>query len=209
MAGALTGLSAQEPQFDLVGPTVDDDVRRLISRYGAEAVKDAIKLRTRPKRGRKPVKDWPELREVIQADARELLDGGNPFASRKNYSIAKAFADKHPGHSHPATMKRIERKLAKRYWMVLATAENLGREGYPYAAYIRVVDALAIESPHPVWTEILDRARSDLADYQAKMGTPAPDNLSIKEVETVARNSLLSGSSPQTLQSLYIGSLRS
>lgn len=119
---ALAGLSPDGPKFDLVGPTVDDDIRRIIARYGTEAVKQAVKRVTKPKRGRKPEKDWPELREVIESDARDWLAGGDPFSSRSNYSIAKDFADKNPGHSHPATMKRIERKLVqKRVWMTLVT----------------------------------------------------------------------------------------
>ena len=141
---ALTGLLANGPKFDLVGPTVDDDIRRIVTRYGAEAVKEAVKRETKAKRGRKPERDWPELREVIEADARDWLAGGDPFSSRSNYSIAKDFADRSPGHSHPATMKRIERKLVKsRVWMTLVVAKNISREGYPYAEHIRALDALS------------------------------------------------------------------
>ena len=49
---ALAGLSPDGPKFDLVGPTVDDDIRRIIARYGTEAVKQAVKRVTKPKRGR-------------------------------------------------------------------------------------------------------------------------------------------------------------
>lgn len=189
---ALIGLSPDGPKFDLVGPTVDDDIRRIIARYGTEAVKQAVKRVTKPKRGRKPEKDWPELREVIESDAREWLAGGDPFSSRSNYSIAKDFADKNPGHSHPATMKRIERKLVqKRVWMTLVTAENFSREGYPYAVHIRALEALSEAGSHPVWASIRDRAKSDVADYEAKKGEVPPAHMSMKEVEDAARNALL------------------
>lgn len=189
---ALAGLSPDGPKFDLVGPTIDDDIRRIIARYGTEAVKQAVKRVTKPKRGRKPEKDWPELREVIESDARDWLAGGDPFSSRSNYSIAKDFADKNPGHSHPATMKRIERKLVqKRVWMTLVTAENFSREGYPYAVHIRALEALSEADSHPVWASIRDRAKSDVADYEAKKGEAPPAHMSMKEVEEAARNALL------------------
>lgn len=189
---ALTGLSPDGPKFDLVGPTVDDDIRRIIARYGTEAVKQAVKRVTKPKRGRKPEKDWPELREVVESDARDWLAGGDPFSSRSNYSIAKDFADKNPGHSHPATMKRIERKLVqKRVWMTLVTAENFSREGYPYAVHIRALEALTEADSHPVWTSIRDRAKSNVADYEAKKGEAPPAHMSMKEVEDATRNALL------------------
>lgn len=188
----LTGLPIDGPKFDLVGPTVDDDIRRAITRYGADAVKEAIKRQAKPKRGRKPEKDWLELREVIEADARAWLAGGDPLSSRSNYSIAKDFADKNPGHSHPATMKRIERKLVqKRAWMTFVTAENFSRAGYPHAVYIRALEELSKVDSHPVWASILDGARSKIADYEAKMGEPPPAELSMDEVESAGRNALL------------------
>lgn len=178
-----------KPRMDLVGPTVDDDIRRAIIRYGADAVKEAVKSQTKPRRGRKPEKDWPELNEILKADAIDWLSGGDPFSTRSNYSIAKKFADNNPGHSHPATMKRIERKLVqKRVWMTLSFAERFSRDGYPHAVYIRAVEALtAVE---PAWTFFRDRAKSNIADYEAKKGVPPPAELSINEIEEAARNAL-------------------
>lgn len=185
-------LRDHKPRMDLVGPTVDDDIRRAITRYGAEAVKDAVKRQTKPKRGRKPERDWPELRDVIQADAREWLEGGDPLATRSNYSIAKDFADKNPGQSHPATMKRIERKLVRqRAWMTLANAEILSRDGYPYTAHIRALEALSELDTHHVWAWLRDRAKSTVADYEAKHGAPPASAMSMKQVEDATRNALL------------------
>tara|TARA_B110001454_G_scaffold133413_1_gene124200 strand:- start:2896 stop:3561 length:666 start_codon:yes stop_codon:yes gene_type:complete len=180
------------PKFDLIGPTVDDDVRRIIGRYGAEAVKEAVKIQTKPKRGRKPEKDWPELKGVIESDAQDWLNGGDPFSSRSNYSIAKDFADRNPGFSHPATMKRIERKLAqKRVWMTLVAAELSSYENYPYGVHIRTLEALSNADAHPVWERIRDRAKSNVADYEAKKGELPPDHMSMKEVEETARSAVL------------------
>ena len=183
-------LMDNKPRMDLVGPTVDDDIRRAISRYGADAVKEAVKIQTKPRRGRKPEKDWPELNEILKADARDWLAGGDPFSTRSNYAIAKKFADNNPGHSHPATMKRIERKLVqKRVWMTLAFAERFSREGYPHGVYIRAVEALT--AVDPAWTFFRDNAKSNIVDYEAKKGEPPPAELSITEIEAATRNELL------------------
>ncbi len=89
-------------------------------------------------------------------------------------------------------MKRIERKLLKRRKSTtLLIAENIGREGYPYANYIRVLDALTALNFHPVWASIRDRAKADIADYEAKKGEVPPAHMSMKEVEDATRNSLL------------------
>ena len=51
MAQKSRKLTGQFPQLGLAGPTVEDDVRRLIGRYGAEAVKKAVTERMKPKLG--------------------------------------------------------------------------------------------------------------------------------------------------------------
>lgn len=200
---ALTGLPAAGPKLELVGPTVDDDIRRAITRYGKDAVKEAVKRQTTSKRGRKPEKDWPELRELIEVDARDWLLGGDPFATRSNYSIAKDFADRNPGHSYPATMQRIERKLAKRRaWMTFVTAMNFSREDYPHASHIRALAAVANADSHPIWAELLESAKSELADYEARNGEPPPAHLSMKDIKDAAITALNSPLKPNTLGGL-------
>jgi len=121
-------------KWDIVGPTADDDIRRAISRYGLDVVLAAVKRQTKPKLGRKPEKDWPELADLIEADAKDWLAGNNPFNTRSNYSIAKYFVDKKKGQSHPATMKRIERKLVKdRKWRTLFAAYRISKTDYPHS----------------------------------------------------------------------------
>ncbi len=184
------------PQTDLVGPTVDDDIRRAIWRYGADAVKDAVKEATKAKLGRKREPDWPELRDVIRADALEWLSGGDPFAARSNYAIAKDFAERNPGHSVVSTHKRIERKLSRgphdRRWFVLVTAENLSRDGFPYTAYLRALAALAElpEATRPdVWLTSLERALATIADYEAREGKPPDPTMKLTEIEMAVRKS--------------------
>ena len=189
---ALTG--ALTPKWDLVGPTVDDDIRRAIWRYGADAVRAAVKEATKAKRGRPREPDWPELREVIHADALEWLAGGDPFAARSNYAIAKAFAERNPGHSVVSTHKRIERKLSRgpydRRWFTYITAENLSRDGFPYAAHIRALAAVASlpdTRMAEVWSRSLERAQSTLADYEAREGQAPAASMSFAEVEAAVQ----------------------
>lgn len=186
------GLSANAPTFDLVGPTLDDDIRRLCARYGTEAVKEAVNRYAKPKRGRKPHKDWLELQSVIEADALDWLNGKDPFTLRSAYSIAKDFADNNPGHSRDATLNRIKRKLSKnRRWMVLYTATNLSFESHPYATHIRALEAFGKLESHPVWVSILNHVNSVLIDYEAKKGEAPPVHMSMKEVEKTTSKMLL------------------
>src|SRR3546814_11429091 len=113
------------PKMDLIGPTVDDDIRRAIARYGADAVKVAVKNATKAKRGRKKEPDWPELREIMEADAREWLAGNEPFTTRSNYSIEKELPARNPGHTLVSTQNLIERKLTRSHTYLLLSARVL------------------------------------------------------------------------------------
>jgi hypothetical protein len=181
------------PAMDLVGPTVDDDIRRAISRYGAEAVKGAIKRQTAPRVGRPKVNDWKELQPVIKEDAIRWLEGADPFSERSNYAVAKAFADQKPGHSHPATMKRIQRKLGAspygRKWFTLVTAWMKSEKSFPFAAYVRTVKELCDLDPDGRWQWYLERADGALNDYSAKYGQPASD-ATFHEIDEGARTPL-------------------
>ncbi len=182
------------PQMDLVGPTVHDDIRRAIWRYGADAVKEAVKEATKAKRGRKREPDWPELRELIEAEARDWLAGNDPFSARSNYAIAKEFSERNPGHSVVSTHKRIERKLSRgpydRRWFTLVSAESQSRDSGPYGAHIRALEALSElpENARPdIWRFSLDRARSTIADYESREGNPPPPEMTFKEIETAVQ----------------------
>ncbi len=184
-----------QPHLDLVGPSAGDDIRRAISRYGPEAVKIAVKEATKAKRGRKREPDWPELREIIESDARDWLDGKDPLQERSNYAIAKLFAERNPGHSVVSTHKRIERKLSKRpygrQWLTLVAAKIASLENYPFAAHIRALEALASlpdAQSRETWGLALAQARATVADYEAREGVPPPSAMSFAQVEDVVRN---------------------
>lgn len=196
LTGTLSNLPHAPPKYDLVGPIVDDDIRRAINRYGPEAVKDAIKRLAKPRRGRPKINDWRELRSVIEADAKEWIEGGDPISARTNYAVAKQFAEANPGQSSISTHQRIERKLAKkphdRLWFMLVTAENMTREKYSWKQHTRSLKDLSEADSHSVWSDLLHRAMSDVADYTLKKGGPPADSLTMKQVEEGARNAMLS-----------------
>ena len=185
---ALAGILPQA-ELGLVGPTVEDDISRAIARYGANAVKAAVKDATKRKVGRKPDMDWKKVRHIIETDAKLWLEGGDPFADRKNYSIAKYYADNYAGHSHPATMKMVQRALKKnRMWITLANAERHPRDGYPFTANLRAAEALRDCWPGGEGRSyFLDRALGLIAKFELAHGHPPPDEMSINEVEVKSK----------------------
>lgn len=178
------------PKMDFVGPTVDDDIRRAIWRYGAESVRLAVKEATKPKRGRKPEEDWPELREIFQADAREWLAGGDPFERRSNYSIAKELSKINPGHDPVSTHKRIERKLSKkrgdRKWWTLVFAEIFGLKESPYSAYLRTLEALVKlteADSSATWQGKYKRACAVVKEYTMREGQEPSAEMTFQQVD--------------------------
>lgn len=200
------GLDVQA-RYDLVGPTVEDDIRRAISRYGVAAVKEAVKRGAKVKRGRKAVKDWPELQPTLIEDARKLLEGGDPFTDRTNYAIAQEYVARNAGHSQAATHRRIMKKLSERRVMwTLIHAERLGENDYPYSAYLNVLERLINILPDwDNWPSSLRRVKLAIDDYTAKHGPPE-DHLSIAEIERAARepvSSAWAGLAPPPLGGLF------
>lgn len=178
------------PKFDIVGPAVDDDVRRLISRYGLTAVREAVKHQTKSKRGVKAKPDWRDLEPLLKQDAASWLEGGNPFKERGNRTIAKEIAAHRPGQSSDATFDRIRKKLIKdRRYYTLVHAAWMSEDNYPYAAHLEALQALVECGRHTAWKTRLLSAQSALADYSAKYGSP-PANLTMREVETAAGKAL-------------------
>jgi hypothetical protein len=210
MVGASKSTGSDTVKYDLVGPTVDDDLRRLIARYGIDDVAAAFKKQAKSKRGRKPVEDWPELQSEIEADARHWLSGGDPFSCRSNYSLAKSFADKNPGHSHPATMRRVERKLAqRRVKLTLVTAMALSTIDYPFSSHIRAIDAICEIEPNLFFVEIQYNRKKILKDYEAKYGAAPPSHFSMMDVEEASRKELLAVDLPRVLNGIGSGLLNS
>lgn len=178
------------PQLGLAGPAVEDDVRRLIGRYGAEAVKNAVRERTKPNRGAPPKDgDWRLLDEIFRQDALQWLDGGDPFAERTNYSIARRFAEQHPQSmsEFKSIRRRILRKLQdRRRYYTLVHAEIVSKDQYPFGDYLRVLGELVASGRLTVsWQTRLHLAEGSLADYTAKYGPPDAA-LTMQEIEADA-----------------------
>jgi hypothetical protein len=186
MASALSTVAA---------PTLEQEVRRLIAAHGAEAVREELRLATKRPRGRVPEKDWPLLAADLKQDARDWLEGRDPFA-RSNYSIATRIAKEHPGHSAQATYRRILRKLAaKRKSFLLYTALALSEREYPFGAYLRTLEALAAEDEFDLWQRVLELDRQILTRYREIYGEP-DSAMTWKELESKPRyhpNNALAG----------------
>jgi hypothetical protein len=173
------------PKFDIVGPTVDADMRRLILRYGEEAARQALKTQTARKRGRPHEKDWQFLAPILRVDARNWLEGGDPFSTRSNASIAREIAEKHRGQSLESDLKRITRKLSQsRRYLTFCEAEIIARKEFPCATYLRVLDALLDTGKHRnLWETEQHNALGAIADFTAKFGKPDPQ-MSLHDMES-------------------------
>lgn len=174
----------------LLSLDLNQEISRLISRYGYDAVNEAIVNQgKKPKKGRRSITDWPEIFPIVSEDALSWLAGQDPFGHRTNYSIAKQIADKLPEHRRASTQDRIERKLRKnRILLTLMRAVYVSRDGYPYADYIRALEELLKIDPSEVWTDSLNGVRSRLGEYEAKFGSAPPPEYSIVAVETCLQN---------------------
>jgi hypothetical protein len=205
------------PTLDLVGPGVDDDVRRLIGRYGAEAVKAALGRQTRRKPGMKLKGDWQLLAPFfLEEDARRWLEGDDPLKKRSNNSIAEWFAKNHPDPNveFESTRRRIRRKLAKdRRYFTLVEAFWISKDRHSYLKHLEALRALcAARRIDSVWRAALARAEGALSDYTVKLAGPPPATLTMLEVEAAASEALLAERSERNgniLQILAAGRLTS
>lgn len=184
--GALHPNNALAP---FAAPTLDQEMRRLVGAYGREAVRAAARAATAGKRGRKPDPDWKLLRPIIEEDAELWLNGQEAaLRERTNYKIAQAFAAEYPGHSAPATFRRIMRKLAKsRELFVLVSAMEKSHSNYPVAAYVRALEALVDTGAAEFWSSMLARARGEIERYRDREGDADPA-LSFAGIEEANRN---------------------
>lgn len=193
------------PKLDFVGPTADDDMRRLIRRYGAEAAQIALKNQTARKRGRPHEKDWLLLTDIIREDARNWLAGDDPFKTRPSAAIARDFADEHPGQSRDSTITRIVLKLSRsRRYVTFCEAERLARAEYPYGQILRALNALIDTGKFTgLWTEKSHSTLACIAEYTAKFGVPSPD-MTIQQIEAEAAKPLTPTPTPENRNILQI-----
>ena len=75
--------------------------------------------------------------------------------------------------------------------MTLANAETLSRDSYPYATHIRALEALNAWDTNSIWEWFCERAKSTVADYEAKHGAAPTADMSMKQVEEATRNASL------------------
>lgn len=201
----------QLPEFDISGPSVDDDIRRLIGRYGAEHVQAALKRGTARKLGRRPSGDWLKLGEVLREDARCWLDGGNPFDTRSNYSIAQEFAVKSGEQSEEAAYRRLMGKLSKRRrYYTLVEAAWLSQDQYPYADNLRTIrELVAMPTLGDLWRGFLRLHEGAVADYRTKFGEPAAE-MTIRDILAEAARPIIPTShvGPGNVLQILAGSRR-
>ncbi len=170
--GTVAQMPAKSPTpgaSDPIEIALEKGVRELVARYGRERVREAILRQTKAKRGPRPRKDWHILWPIIADDARQLLDGRDPFSARTNYAIASEYAAKETGHSHTATVERIERKLRKyRKPLALADAASIGSEISPHHAYLRMLERWRETVPELAFDARLEKARQLLANFEIR-----------------------------------------
>jgi hypothetical protein len=176
---------------------LDRTIRRLIAVFGADAVKAEIAKLTKPRRGAPPKKDGLLLRPFLEPDAKDWLEGRNPFELRTNNANAKAADGANPAsHTQPLTQWRRLMRWQGRWRMqqMLWGALDLAWDQYPYAAHFRVLEALAEEGArreakgelpkeaHGVWQLTLQLDRKSLARYRELYGEP-PSAMTWREIE--------------------------
>lgn len=196
------------PNLDISGPSVDDDIRRLIRRYGAENVRESVKRQTAGKRGRIPSGDWSELGDVLREDARRWLDGRAAVAARSNRSIAQEFAGRHREQSEEATYRRIMGKLSKRRrYYTLVEAVWLSQDQFPHMEHLRAVrELVAIGIRRDLWRDFLRFHEAALADYMTKFSDP-PADMTMQELLAEAAKPITPTSHADTgnvLQVLFV-----
>lgn len=167
-----------EPLPEADQQALDVALKKLIDRYGIDRVRHSVDRLGRRKVGRMKEPDWRRMKDDILQDANDWLDGKEPSVLRSNYSIAKAFSEKHPGQSKAATQARILRKLrAQREYNFRVTAWEISENQRPFAAYFRAATALAKFSPglRETVVYLADRYQRDLDQYRAAHGEPPPE----------------------------------
>lgn len=177
---------------------LDDEIKRLVSRYGVEAVRSSVKRNAMLKRGRKAEKDFPLIYANAQLDAREWLEGRDPVRIRSNYSIAVSIAQTEPGHSMIATKARIEKKLRKwRKSLMYTVAADIANTEYPWPLLIQAREELA--RLDPIWAKILGYDQGTIARHRERFGEPDP-SMTFRAIEEGLKvppvNALLGTSNP-------------
>ena len=178
---------------------LQSELERLARFYGASKVKAAAAKLRRERRGRKEEADFIHLAHVFSQDAKDWLDGLDPFTMRRNYAIAKEFSQKHPGHSAAATHRRLMGKLAKRrrHYCFIAAVQQ-AKSGRPIPDLLRAMTALL--QSEPIWATRIDydlrRIEENSRRYKELTGQDVPQDFTfdkLEEATKVSAETLLSG----------------
>ena len=156
---------------------LDDQIEKLVRRHGPDAVREATKRLTKKKAGRKQVVDLALLKDWLDQDADDLLDGLNPFERRRNYAMAKFVADQEKPHNRAAAQRRMMRKLAlRRKVLAHIHAWQRAEKIRPFGDFFRACDALAAFDPkwHDIAQWSADNLRSKIDRYILRHGEIDP-----------------------------------
>lgn len=172
----------EQPGHPILSPSerqqLEKDFRRLIGRYGPDAVRVVGQRETAKPVGRKADNDWPKLRPWLEMDARDWLDGRDPAQLRKPYFVGTAIAREHPGQSPTSTRDRIRSKLKRtRKPAFLIIALEIALVERPLQDVYRVIEALPAADPKLEWLAARQTTllRDGLEMYRHRIGEPGPD----------------------------------
>lgn len=172
-------------KMDFVGPTVDDDIRRAISRYGADAVKASVRKQTAKKAGRKKLPVWPELMPIIESDARRWLETESLKGRRTNNSIAREISNREREHNRDTVHRRIMGRLSEeRDQRTAIQAMIISKNEGPV---VRHVAALKWLSQYDEWTAYakneLDGLLQIVELYKQSYGSSPDDSITLSELK--------------------------
>lgn len=164
------------------------ELHRLISRYGAKAVRDEAKRIGKGKAGRPDERDYWLLKDVLEMDARDWLEGRDPLAIRSNNAVASQIAGQNPGQSRDSTHRRIMRKLSEHRcaWMKVK-AMWISEEERPFADFFKVAREIEALPDYAQSTAQLTHLHCQaLERYRARYGEPQP-TMTIRQIAEEAR----------------------
>lgn len=163
---------------------LDDEIARLVRKFGVDAVRDSVKRVAKKRAGRKAEADWPLLGPWLKQDADDWLHDRQPEKLRTSYSIAKAFAEKYPGHDKIATFERVVRKLRKRRrWFYMVTAWQRAEMEYPVEVALRALEEMEAMWPKERWGMRKDLTIGRLQRYREQFGE-VPADMTVDAMET-------------------------
>lgn len=199
---SLLLLAMQRPSLPK-GLSLEDAVLLLVGRFGADAVKEAVKQLTKGKPGPKTLPDWERLLGTFRAEAQTLLSGDAGLQSRN--AMARDFAETQPGNSKTSTQTRLRRKIKHRDWWVHVLALLEAEGAYPHHRYIAILEKLielkdsgpkGTKEAGEMWETKLKRAQQLLLEYEQATGHCPDPELTFKAVEDAVLSSLITGARP-------------